>query len=84
MVENSVKDFAVGDVVQHVFWCRYATVEKVGRKLLHVRVHLANTTTTWLPTSVRRVEEGTPCPTAGCEYYQGHQERSGLPCRVEP
>ena len=23
-----------------------------------------------------------PCPTEGCVYTQGHEERSGLPCRA--
>lgn len=54
--EMTVKDFKPGDVVQHVFWGRYATVDKVGRTKLHVTIHLADVPAKWLPTSVRKVQ----------------------------
>lgn len=50
------KDFSPGDVVQHVFHGRYATVTKIGRKCLVVELHtLAAPEMRWLPTSVRLV-----------------------------
>lgn len=55
----SLADFSPGDVVQHVFWGRYATVDKIGRKYLHLTIHLAGTTTKWLPTSVRKVKDAS-------------------------
>jgi hypothetical protein len=50
---------AVGDVVQHIFWGRYATVTSIGRKYITVDVHLAGRTAKWQPTSVRLVKAGT-------------------------
>lgn len=55
MLEPTVKDFVVGDVVQHVFFGRYATVAKIGRKYLTVEIHLGGQTVRWLPTSVRKI-----------------------------
>jgi hypothetical protein len=54
MGERTVKDFAAGDRIQHIFWGYYATVTIVGRKYIHVRDN-GGATYTLLPTSVRKV-----------------------------
>lgn len=57
--DQVVGDFTVGEVVQHLFFGRYATVKKVGRKYLWVLLHTTGPQEIhykWLPTSVRKVE----------------------------
>lgn len=54
--DTNHQNIKVGDVVQHIFLGRYATVEKVGRKLLLVNVHLADRKVRWNITSVRRID----------------------------
>jgi hypothetical protein len=56
MDDRTVKDFKVGDVVRHIFHGRYATVVKVGRKYLTVRLNLGDQQYRWLPTSVQKVD----------------------------
>jgi hypothetical protein len=59
MTDATVKDFVVGDVVQHVFHGIHGVVTTVGRKLLTVSVTGQDAskefTLRWLPTSVRKV-----------------------------
>lgn len=55
MTDRSTTDFNVGDVVQHVFYGRYATVTKVSRRLLTVELNLGGQVTRWQPSSVRKV-----------------------------
>jgi hypothetical protein len=58
-IEPTTADFGKGDVVQHIFFGRYATVVKVGRKYLHVELHTLGgnaPVVTWRPTSVRLVK----------------------------
>lgn len=47
------QDLFKGQIVQHLFTGRYATIEKIGRKYIHVNVHLVGVTRRWLPSSVR-------------------------------
>lgn len=53
-MDNQLADFKPGDVVLHVFHCRYATVEKVGRKYLTCRIHLNDQSVKWLASSVSK------------------------------
>jgi hypothetical protein len=59
MTEATVSDFTTGDVVQHVFHGRYATVIGVGRKYITCELHTLGgqgPSLKWLPTSVRLVK----------------------------
>jgi hypothetical protein len=58
MLDAQGSSLVKGDVVQHIFYGRYATVTAIGRKYITVDAHLAGRTLQWLPSSVRLIKSG--------------------------